>query len=208
MHAIGIIVLAAGGSTRMGSPKQLLPFGKSTLLRQAAETAVATGFAPVVVVLGAEAEACAEKITGLPVTTVVNPGWSEGMGTSLRIGMQELEKLAPNATGVLIMLHDQPRISPGILQKLAGSWDGEPHSIAAAFYGGAAGVPAVFGRDYFSELSRLDGPGGAKSVLRRHSAAVTLLELPEAMDDIDSPEDYRRLSLSAGRDGTAGAGIA
>jgi molybdenum cofactor cytidylyltransferase len=193
-HPIGVLLLAAGGSTRMGRPKQLLPFGKSTLLRHAAETALATGLSPIVVVLGAEAEACGAELEGLRMTVARNENWSRGMGGSLRKGVEELERIAPDIKAALVMLHDQPRISAGSLQDLANLWSPEGSTIAAAFYGGSAGVPAVFDRRHFAELKALDGGGGAKGILARHEADVAKLELPEALDDIDSPEDYARLT--------------
>lgn len=199
MHNIGVILLAAGGSTRMGRAKQLLPFGKITLLRHAAETALATGLSPVVVVLGAEADSCHAELEGLAVAVVRNEGWSRGMGGSLRIGVEELERMAPQAEAALVMLHDQPRISAASLRDLASLWSLEGCTIAAAFYGGTAGVPAVFGRKHFAELKALDGGGGAKGLLARYDANVAKLELPEALDDIDSPEDYVRLSPAGER---------
>jgi molybdenum cofactor cytidylyltransferase len=194
MHKIGIILLAAGGSARMGRAKQLLPFGKTTLLRHAAETALATGFSPVVVVLGAEAEACRTELEGLSVAVARNEDWSRGMGGSLRTGVEELERMAPDIEAALVMLHDQPRISATALRDLANLWRPEGGTIAAALYGGTAGVPAVFDRRHFAELKALEGGGGAKGILARHDAGVAKLELPEALDDIDSPEDYERLS--------------
>jgi molybdenum cofactor cytidylyltransferase len=194
MHPIGIILLAAGGSARMGRPKQLLSFGKTTLLRHAAETALASGLSPVVVVLGAEAESCRAELEGLPVAVARNEDWSRGMGDSLRAGVEELERIAPDIGAALVMLHDQPRISAAALRDLANLWSPEGCTIAAAFYGGTSGVPAVFGRNHFAELKTLDGGGGAKGILARHDADVAKLELPEALDDIDSPEDYARLS--------------
>jgi CTP:molybdopterin cytidylyltransferase MocA len=197
MHQIGIVLLAAGGSTRMGRPKQLLPFRKTTLLRHAAETALATGLSPVVVVLGAEAGACQDELRGLPVATVRNDDWPRGMGGSLRAGVAELEQIAPDIGAALVMLHDQPHISAASLRDLSDLWSPEGCTIAASFYGGTAGVPAVFGRGHFAELKALEGGGGAKGILARHDAKVAKLELPEALDDIDSPEDYARLFTGA-----------
>jgi molybdenum cofactor cytidylyltransferase len=178
----------------MGRPKQLLPFGKISLLRHAAETALATSFSPVVIVLGAEREACAAEIAGLPVLTAINSDWEQGMGSSLRAGVEMLEKHAPAVEGVLILLHDQPRVAAGTLRALVGLWEPPRHPIAAAFYGDAPGVPAVFDRSFFPDLKNLRGPEGAKKIILRHASAVASLNVPEAGDDIDSPEDYRRVS--------------
>lgn len=194
MRSIGIILLAAGGSTRMGRPKQLLPFEETTLVRHAAKTAVATGFSPVVVVLGAEMEACRRELDDLPVTIASHPEWSEGMGSSLRVGVEALEKILPGVEAVLVVLHDQALVSPQALQKLAELWNPPEHEIAAAFYDGTPGVPAVFSRSFFPELKALRGNSGAKKILLRHAAGMATLEMPEAMEDVDSPGDYERLS--------------
>lgn len=198
MQNIGVILLAAGGSSRMGRPKQLLPFGKTTLLRHAAETAVATGLSPIVVVLGAEDEACRAELNGLRVATVGNDEWARGMGGSIRTGLEELERIAPGMEAALIMLHDQPRISASSLRELVKRWSAKGGTIAAAVYAGTTGVPAVFDRRHFAELKSLESGGGAKGILARHDARVARLELPEALDDIDSPEDYARLLPGGG----------
>ncbi len=180
----------------MGRPKQLLPFGRATLLRHAVETALATKLAPVVVVLGAEAEACRGELRGLPVAVAQNDHWAAGLGGSIRTGVEELERLAPAVEAALVMLQDQPQITSAALGDLVDLWSPEGCTIAAAFYGGKTGVPAVFDRRHFPELKALDGSGGAKGILARHDANVAKLELPEALDDIDSPEDYARLGTT------------
>ncbi len=180
----------------MGRLKQLLPFGHTTLLRHAVGTALATKLSPVVVVLGAEAETCRAELEGLPVTPALNDHWAGGMGGSLRVGVEELERIAPGAEAILVMLHDQPHISAASLCDLVDLWSPDGCTIAAAFYGGQAGVPAVFDRRHFAALKALEGTGGAKGILARHDAEVAKLEMPEAMDDIDSPEDYARLAAA------------
>ena len=192
--SIGTILLAAGGSERMGRPKQLLPFAGTTLLRRAALTALATRFTPVVVVLGAAAEACRAEIGDLAVVPVEHGAWREGMGSSLRAGVEALEKIAPDTSAALVLLHDQPLIEAAALHKLAALWRLPQAPIAAAFYGGNPGVPAIFGREFFPELKIFAGTEGAKKTLLRHADRMALLDLPEAAEDIDSPADYRRLA--------------
>ncbi len=194
---VGIVLLAAGGSIRMGQPKQLLPYRGATLLRHAAATALATGCQPVVVVLGAEAEACAEVLAALPVAVVKNEAWSQGMAGSLRCGVETLEKIAPETQAALVLLHDQPLITPALLQNLITLWDPPGTLISAAFYSGSPGVPALFDRQLFAELKALTGAEGAKKVLTRNAAVLATLEMPEALADIDSPEDYLRFQGSA-----------
>lgn len=178
----------------MGRAKQLLPFRGTTLLRHAATLAATTGFSPVIVVLGAEAEACGREVADLAVTVVVHAEWKLGIGSSLRIGVETLEKISPGAEAVLIMLHDQPLISSAVLQKLGELRRPPQWMIAAAFYGGTPGVPAVFDRALFGELKALPASEGAKKILLRHMEKVARLEMPEALEDIDSAEDYGRIS--------------
>ena len=177
----------------MGRPKQLLPFRGVSLLRQAATQALATGFGPVVVVLGAQAETCGAEIRDLPVVPKINASWQEGMGGSLRAGMEQLTETAPGAKAVLVMLPDQPLIPLDAYRRLAELWQPPRWLIAAALYGGSKGVPAIFDRALFPELKRLAGPEGAKKVIARHAGESADLELPEALEDVDSPGDYQRI---------------
>jgi molybdenum cofactor cytidylyltransferase len=190
---VGIVLLAAGGSTRMGRPKQLLPFRGTTLLRHAARTALATGCAPLVVVLGGEAPACRQTLEGLAFSMAENADWEQGMAGSIRCGIKMLEQVYPEVRAALILVHDQPLITPEMLQKLVALWKPPDIRAAAAFYGGSVGVPAVFDRALFAELKALSGAEGAKKILLRGGPAVASIEMPEALVDIDRPEDYRRV---------------
>ncbi len=189
--SVACIVLAAGGSTRLGSHKQLLVYEGKTLLRRAAETALATVCRPVVVVLGAGAEVLRAELVGLDVQIVVNPAWERGMGSSVRLGMEALQN---DADAVLLTLCDQPFVDRSALEHLIHAWDGgRIHSIAAAAYNETLGVPAVFGREHFDELAALPDATGAKPILQRHAARVTAIPVPEAATDIDTREQYGKM---------------
>lgn len=190
---VGAILLAAGGSTRLGSPKQLLRFGGASLLRHAASAAM-IDCAPVVVVLGSGADEQADELWGLSVHPVTNPDWRKGMGTSVRRGMTALDTLAPGADGVLLTLCDQPLVWAGALMKLLDAFrraDSADAMVAAA-YNGTVGVPAVFGRAHFDALRTLPDDTGAKSLLMKHRASIIEVPLPEAALDIDTREQYAR----------------
>ena len=195
MSNVAGILLAAGGSTRLGSPKQLLVYGGQTLLRRAAETLLATGCWPVVVVLGAGAAGLTPELIGLDVNTIVNAGWERGMGTSLRLAMTALSP-GPEVDAVLLTLCDQPLVGAKTLQRLVESRRGA-HSIVAAEYEGTLGVPAVFGREHFTELAALPDAAGAKPILQRHAARTVALPVPEAATDIDTREQYARIKQLA-----------
>lgn len=207
MPVIGIIILAAGASTRLGTPKQLLPYHGRSLLRHAAETALATECGPIVVVLGAQAQLLLTELHDLPVQTAENPGWEQGMGSSLRIGMQTLlAPSTPEMDAVLIMLCDQPLLTPTHLNSIINIFittittssittSNEPHPlIVASEYNQTSGVPALFSSHLFAELANLTGKEGAKQLLQRHRDKILTVPLPEAAIDIDTQEDYRRLN--------------
>lgn len=193
---VGAVVLAAGGSTRLGSPKQLLEYGGRSLLRRAVEAALEAGCRPVVVVLGSGADLLKDQLAGLDVQGVVNPAWGNGMGTSVRLGVETLDALAPEADAVLLTLCDQPLVGPEALAQLLDAYrrSGSLGSIAAAEYNGIIGVPVILGRAHFGELLALPDDAGAKPVLRRHRESVIEVPMPEAATDIDTQEQYARLS--------------
>jgi CTP:molybdopterin cytidylyltransferase MocA len=188
--AIGLIILAAGGSTRLGTAKQLLKYGGKTFIRHAAETALATPFRPVIAVLGAEAARVKEELAGLDVLIAENPAWPSGMGSSIRAGMT----LLPDVDAVLLTLCDQPLIQPAHLEMLAGAYiEGQPCSIAASSYQGAVGVPALFSRAHFEELSALADGEGAKRLLAKHASRLITVPLSAAAIDVDTRQQYEAL---------------
>ena len=201
---IAAVVLAAGGSKRLGSPKQLLRYGGASLLRHAAVAALIACH-PVVVVLGSRADDLENELAGLSVQVLKNPAWAKGMGTSVRLGIEALHTLAPGIDGVLLMLCDQPLVGPVVLGQLCDAFEraGSTGVIVAALYNGITGVPAIFGRAHFDELLALPDDAGAKPVLTKHHASVIEVPLPEAAVDIDTREQYERFmtAINNARDG-------
>jgi molybdenum cofactor cytidylyltransferase len=191
---VGLILLAAGASRRMGCIKQLLPFAGTTLLRHACQTALATPLRPILVVLGADSAACAAEIADLPVEPVLNPQWPEGMSESLRVGLARLTELSPAIAGVVVLLPDQPLVRPSEVTALLAAWDPPRRPIAAAAYNGVLGAPAIFARALFPELASLQGQEGARAVIARHARVTAAVEIPAGAQDMDTPDDYRRLS--------------
>jgi molybdenum cofactor cytidylyltransferase len=186
---IGVAVLAAGASVRMGRPKQLLRLGGRSLLRRAAEEAVGSGCAPVVVVLGAEAERLGPELHGLPVGVVLNARWAEGMSTSVRAGLEALQGHGVEAA--ILMLCDQPFVAAPLLRRLAATYR-EGRRLVACEYGGTLGVPALFDPTLFPELLALQGDRGARQVIAAHAAEAGRIPFPEGAVDLDTVEDYAR----------------
>jgi molybdenum cofactor cytidylyltransferase len=193
-----LMILAAGASTRLGRPKQLLPFRGRSLLRHAAETALASVCRPVVVVLGAFAERLHGELSGLAVTVAINPRWQEGMSSSIRAGLKALAPKGAGPKAVLIMLCDQPLVSAQFLDRLVAVHQSSGRGIIAAEYGGQAGVPALFSRAYYAELAALRGSRGAKPVIVKYAKDAERIPLPEAALDIDREKDIQQLGRGAG----------
>ncbi|RTQ52114.1 nucleotidyltransferase family protein [Hymenobacter gummosus] len=197
---IPAVLLAAGASSRMGQPKQLLPYQGRTLLRHAAETALAAGCSPVVIVTGAVHAALAAEVRDLPVQLIHNEVWEAGLGTSIGVGVRALEELAPEAAAVLLLLTDQPLVTPALLGELLTAWQQSGLPVATA-YADTVGVPAIFGRLVWPQLLALPAAAGAKPLLAKLGDELATVPFPAAAVDVDTPEQYRQL-LAGGRDQT------
>ena len=189
----GLVLLAAGGSSRLGRPKQLLEYEGQSLLRRAAEAALGSRCEPVIVVLGCEAEACAKVLAGLPVRIIVNEKWSEGLAGSIRVGIQALEEEQAGLFCGMIAVADQPQLSAAMLDALIDKQIRSGAKMVAAEYAGKAGVPALFCASLFGQLKALDGDQGARQILRTHPLAVVRVPFPGGAEDIDTPEDWAKL---------------
>ncbi len=188
---IAIIILAAGASKRMGSPKQFLSYKGHSLLRHVAEIATQSDAKMTYVVAGAETVRMKTELKGLPLQIVKNPYWRKGLSSSLRAGINAL----PNTiSAVLIMLCDQPKVTTKLLNTLMMSHQPSQKLIVACEYGGTPGVPALFDRSFFPELLTLKGDRGAKSILRRYAETAVQIPFPEGNIDIDTLSDYEALT--------------
>ncbi len=186
--SIAAVVLAAGASTRLGKPKQLIEMEGESLLRRTARLALEAGCAPVFVVLGFEAERMRAELQGVDATALMNEQWSEGMGSSLRRGMEAVCAMETHPAGVLLLVCDQPQLTADHLRKLLAEQGADEEAITASEYAGRAGVPAVFGRLYFAELLAVEGDRGAREVVQRHTDRIRTVLWPEGERDLDRPE--------------------
>jgi len=193
LTGIGAVVLAAGASTRIGIPKQLLQFRGQTFLRRAASVALEAGCRPVVVVTGANAAACRESLRGLDVLEAENQQWESGMSSSVRVGVEALVTPNPRIAAVVLMLCDQPFVTRDVIVGLVKAHYETGCSVVASRFGGSYGVPALFGKAHFAELATLKGAAGAKQVIQKHLQKVQLLPFPEGEIDVDTPDDFARL---------------
>ncbi len=203
MSPIALILLAAGGSARMGQPKQLLMYKGQTLLRRAAQQAAAAGCNPVIVVLGSSAPAMRTELKDLPVQIIENPNWQNGMGTSIRAGIQAIIP-SPGTPGegqgegalsaVIITLCDQPLVDSAALTQLINLHHTTNRPLIAAQYANTLGVPALFSQKFFPALASLPDNAGAKQILLKHAAEVLPVPMELAATDIDTPLDYQQLT--------------
>ena len=184
------LVLAAGASSRFGSPKQLVRVAGRPLLHTAVTRAAEVTGNALIVVLGAGAGRLAPLLKHSPGSIVVNREWREGLGSSIRAGVT---RLPATCGGVMLLLADQAAVTAEDLRRLVGTWRRQPQYIAAALYGGVSGVPAIFPRSAFRELGELRGDVGARALLRRNAARVVRVPMPSAAIDIDRPEDLLAL---------------
>ena len=175
--SVAAVVLAAGASRRLGSPKQLEMLGGETLLKRAVRVAADAGCSPVIVVLGAAAELI--LAAGLPesVMPVINEQWMEGMGASICVGVRAC---GVAAEGAVVMACDQPAVTAGHLRRLM-----EGRVMRASRYAGRKGIPAFFPRAYFDELTALTGDVGARGLLRSAEA----VDLEGGDLDVDTAVD-------------------
>jgi molybdenum cofactor cytidylyltransferase len=186
----GAIILAAGASSRMGTPKQLLPLAGQSLLVRAVESALASPAWPVVVVLGAHAETIRPTLARLPVLVAESAAWAEGMAASIRTGITTLQQFSRSLDAAVVALCDQPAFSSDVIGQLVAAQRTTGRSIVAAHYCGRNGAPALFLREHFSTLSALTGEEGARALLNGDPARVAAVDLPQLGVDLDTPDDY------------------
>ncbi len=188
--SIAAVVLAAGGSARLGRPKQLVRIGGEPLVRRAARTALDAGCDPVLVVLGSEAEAVRAAVADLPVLHADNRLWADGVGGSIACGVRAVAAGRP--AGCIVLPCDQPHLTARLLARLIERSRNACPAAVACRYGATVGAPALFTPALFDRLSALTGDSGAKRVLRDCSP-LEIVDFPGGELDIDTDADLRRV---------------
>jgi len=190
------ILMAAGASTRLGQPKQLLEWKGRPLIAHAAHTALDAGLDPVVVVIGHRAEEMRAALRSAPVTIVENPHWPEGMSTSMRVG---LSTLPGDVDAAIFLLVDQPRIEARHLKAMIAAYRASDKRIVVSACKGRRASPTLFDRALFDQLLRITGDTGGRSIIDANPDWVEPVEADDerTLLDIDTLEDWQRLSTDA-----------
>lgn len=190
----GIIILAAGASTRLGYPKQLARYKDKTLLQYAIDAANGANADKRVLVLGAYKDEIKKTFSGASIPNIPNPNWKQGMSSSIVKGLEYLQKINP-VDQVIIMLCDQPFVDAKLINKLINTQEQTGKGIIACSYSKTFGVPILFGKTYFKELMALSGDEGAKKIAAAHKDDLEHVSFPKGKTDIDTEADLRDLNL-------------
>ncbi|MCM4166286.1 hypothetical protein DHD08_01170 [Arenibacter sp. H213] len=190
---IAIMIMAAGASSRMGIAKQLLPWGKSTLIGNAIKNAKESNCSNVFVVLGANADAIKNSVGLKEEAIILNNDWESGLGSSIAFATRSILTPAEKYDGILVLLADQPLIDTSYLNQLITAFDGTDHSIIATQYTHGNGVPAIFGASHFLELQQLNTDSGARDIIRLHTEKLLNIDPKGKTADVDTYEEYLRL---------------
>ncbi|MFD2037474.1 XdhC family protein [Belliella marina] len=201
IHSIksyGVLILASGESKRMGTPKQTIAYKGSTLLRNSAIQAIQLQTAVTMVIIPEGKEDIRKELEGLPVEIVENPGFREGMSSSIREGIKAIRLNHPHLEFILIMLCDQPYVDTSHLTKLVNTQRENSSKVTSSLYEGRKGVPALFHRSLFGQLLALDGDTGAKHLIEKLGNEVSAVSFPLGAFDVDTPEAKNQLDSIKG----------
>lgn len=190
---IQILILAAGASRRLGEPKQLIKYEGTSLIRRITGDSIVSGIGDVTVVTGYKADEIAREISDLKVDVFYNEDWEEGIGASIRNGLEYVLKKQPDTNAILITMVDQPFVNAQHLQKIANAYDPARPMIIASAYSGTFGVPVLVDNYYFEKLSELKGDEGGKKIFVQYLKDIVEIPFIDGSIDIDHQEDLAKL---------------
>jgi molybdenum cofactor cytidylyltransferase len=193
VNSVAAVIIAAGSSSRLGKPKQLLILDGETLLERAIRITHEAGAAPVLVVLGAHRDEIQARLDFADSKIVINQAWEEGMASSIRAGLEALLVEKSGSPCVLLITCDQPCVTPEHLGRMIDAFRHSETSAIASVYAGKRGIPAIYPRSAFPELLALHGDIGARSLLSEPDRDVIEISLDGGEVDIDRPEDLSQL---------------
>jgi len=188
-----IIILAAGRSARLGSPKQLLCYQGKNLLQHTIDIAHESRTGPILVVLGSNIDEIKTKLDKNFLEIIENQDWESGMASSIICGINALLKLYPDTEASILMVCDQPFVNVQLLHQLIKKYEESGKSIVASNYENTNGTPALFHKKHFHELSALKGDFGAKYMIKKYDESLHAIPFDKGSIDIDTIEDYKNL---------------
>jgi molybdenum cofactor cytidylyltransferase len=191
---VAAVVLAAGDSSRFGEPKQLAIFQGEPLVRHTVAAAKNAGCAPIVVVVGANAAQVTSALTGLSVSIAMHPNWSDGVGSSIAVGIKHTTDIAADLDAAILLTCDQPFVDAAALRELIQLQLETGKPIVASAYAETLGIPALFDRSCFADLLQLRRDSGAKGIILARQHDVVSFNFPAAAIDIDTAADYEKLN--------------
>lgn len=192
-NKIGIVILAAGSSSRLGRPKQLLQYKETTLLNNTILEASKVQNSFVVVVTGANSESVLKELNSAEITTCFNLDWETGMSSSIVKGLKEILLLNPDCEQCIFAVCDQPFVTTSIFENLINEHDKTGKAIVASAYSKTLGTPVLFHKKYFPELLELKGQEGAKKIIKKYAEDTASIIFEKGNIDIDTEEDYDKL---------------
>lgn len=195
MRHVAAVILAAGGATRFGAPKQLLEFRGATLVAHAARCAREGGCDPVLVIAGETHEKIADALIGTNTQVIAHPDWSNGIGSSIAHGVRALRNEKPQA--IILLACDQPLLTPSTISALIKQHDLGRQPIVASRYANTLGIPALFDSSCFDALENLSPESGAKALLQARAHEVDAVDFADGAIDIDTPADFEKLRAHA-----------
>jgi len=190
------LILAAGTSSRMGQPKQLLPFRGTILLDWImAQAESASALDEVIVILGRAADEIQPRLRNTRARVIVNPVFAEGCSGSYKAGMASIDQ---RAVAVMVLLGDQPGVESAVIDQVAEDWRTKGGCIALTSYRGRRGHPMIFARELFDQLRQLSGDKAAWKILDAHPEWVRDVAVDHAFpEDVDTRQDYEALLREA-----------
>lgn len=190
-----IIILAAGASTRLGGAKQTLEFLGQSLLNRAIKAAADSDIGPVIVVLGANATEISATLNNGSISIVYNENYHQGIASSIKAGLNHMFELDKDCENAVLMVCDQPYVDEKLLRTLLDTKLVTKMPLVACSYSDTIGVPALFDKQFFSELLSLQGEEGGKKVLLKHRDFVAVVPFIAGKIDIDTAADYNKLII-------------
>ncbi len=192
----GIVILAAGSSSRLGKPKQLLAYKNTTLLKNTIDEAALVPDVQIVVVTGSNHELVKEEIRTDKIKISFNPDWEVGMSSSIVKGLKDLLTEFPETEKCIFAVCDQPYVSAAVFENLIKQYHTIKKGIAASAYANTLGTPVLFDKKYFDELLALKGQEGAKKIINKFLDDTVAVVFEKGNIDIDTAEDYDNLISS------------